>query len=126
MFGDKIIATGDVSEKLGRGRHTTRHIEAYSLECGGFVVDTPGFSSIEYDYDDYNFKECLAECFYDFGENIYGCKFSSCSHTKESGCKVLEAVQNGKIEPTRHKSYVEIFEELKDLKAWKSSKKQNR
>ena len=126
LFGNKNIATGDVSEKLGRGRHTTRHIEAYKLDCNGFVVDTPGFSAIEHDADDYNFKDCLAECFYDFGDNIFGCKFTSCSHTKESGCKVIEAVQNGKIEPSRHKSYIEIFEELKDLKAWKTTKKQNR
>lgn len=126
LFGDQNIATGDVSEKLGRGRHTTRHIEAYKLEYGGFVVDTPGFSSIEYDNNDYNFKERLAECFEDFGDNILGCKYTSCSHTKESGCKVIEAVQNGEIEPTRHKSYIEIYEELKDLKAWKSCKKQNR
>lgn len=126
LFSNKNIATGDVSEKLGRGRHTTRHIEAYSLPNGGYVVDTPGFSTFEHDSTDYNFKECLAECFYDFGDNIWGCKFSSCTHTKESGCKVLDAVKNGEIEPTRHNSYVEIFNELKDLKAWEANKKQNR
>ena len=126
LFGNKNIATGDVSEKLGRGRHTTRHIEAYRLDFGGYVVDTPGFSAIEHNDNDYGFKERLAECFYDFGDRIYGCKFTSCSHTKEAGCKVLEAVKNGEIEPTRHKSYTEIFDELKDLKAWKASKKQNR
>ncbi len=126
LFGNQNIATGDVSEKLGRGRHTTRHIEAYSLDCGGYVVDTPGFSSIEYDKNDYNFKENLANCFYDFGERIYECKFTSCTHTKESGCKVIEAVNNGEIEASRHNSYIEIFEELKDLKPWETSKKQNR
>ncbi len=126
LLGNNAIATGDVSEKLGRGRHTTRHIEAYKLPFGGFVVDTPGFSAIEYDNSDYNFKECLAQCFYDFGDNIHDCKFTSCTHTKEAGCKVLEAVENGEIEPTRHKSYVEIFEELKDLKAWETRKKQIR
>ena len=74
LFGNKNIATGEVSDKLGRGRHTTRHIEAYKLENSGYVIDTPGFSSIEYDNSDYNFKENLAECFYDFGERIYNCK----------------------------------------------------
>ncbi len=123
LFGDKIIATGDVSEKLGRGRHTTRHIEAYRLPFGGFVVDTPGFSSIEYDNSDYDFKETLAECFYDFKDHIYSCKYTSCTHTKEAGCKVIEAVTNGKIEKTRHDSYIQIFEELKDLKAWNTKKK---
>ncbi len=126
IFGNQIIATGEVSEKLGRGRHTTRHIEAYHLENGGFVVDTPGFSAIEHDVDDYNFKECLAECFYDFGDRISGCKFSSCTHTREAGCKVLEAVKKGEIEATRHASYAEIFNELKDLKPWEANKKQNR
>lgn len=123
IFGNSNIATGDVSEKLGRGRHTTRHIEAYRLDIGGFVFDTPGFSSFEHNIDDYSFKEALAECFYDFGELIYECKFTSCTHTKENGCKVIEAVNSGQIEPTRHKSYCEIFEELKDLKPWNASKK---
>ncbi|MBQ4120159.1 MAG: ribosome small subunit-dependent GTPase A [Clostridia bacterium] len=126
LFGNKNIATGDVSEKLGRGRHTTRHIEAYKLTFGGFVLDTPGFSSIEYDNSDYDFKENLASCFYDFGDNIYNCKFSSCTHTKEVGCKVIEAVKKGEIEKSRHDSYCEIFNDLKDLKAWEANKKQNR
>lgn len=126
IFGNAKIATGDVSEKLGRGRHTTRHIEAYCLDFGGFVFDTPGFSSFEHNIDDYNFKEALADCFYDFGELIYECKFTSCTHTKENGCKVIEAVNSGKIEATRHKSYCEIFEELKDLKPWNTTKKQNK
>lgn len=126
LFGNQSIATGEVSEKLGRGRHTTRHIEAFKLPTGGFVVDTPGFSAIEHDNNDYNFKEALAECFADFGDNIWGCRFTSCTHTKEAGCKVLEAVKSGEIEPTRHESYVEIFNELKDLKPWNAIKKQNR
>lgn len=126
LFGNQNIATGDVSEKLGRGRHTTRHIEAYKLSFGGFVVDTPGFSSIEYDNSDYNFKENLANCFDDFADYIYDCKFSSCTHIKEVGCKVIEAVKNGEIEQSRHDSYCEIFNELKDLKAWEANKKQNR
>ncbi len=126
LFGNENIATGDVSEKLGRGRHTTRHIEAYRFRFGGYIVDTPGFSSIEHDYNDYNFKENLAECFHDFHDYIYECKFTSCTHTKENGCKVLEAINDGKIEPTRHKSYIGIFEELKDLKPWETNKKQNR
>ena len=123
VFGNSNIATGDVSEKLGRGRHTTRHIQAYRLECGGYVVDTPGFSSIENNYNDYAFKEALAESFTDFGDLIYNCKFSSCTHTTENGCKVLEAVENGEIEKTRHNSYIEIFNELKDLKPWNTTKK---
>lgn len=123
LFGENLITTGEVSEKLGRGRHTTRHIEAHRLKFGGYVFDTPGFSSLEYDNNDYDFKVNLAECFDDFGDNIYNCKFTSCTHTKEVGCKVLEAVNNGEIEPTRHESYVKIFEELKDLKSWETQKR---
>ena len=123
LFGEDFIATGDVSNKLGRGRHTTRHIEAHKLSFGGYVLDTPGFSSIEHDNSDYNFKENLAECFHDFGDRIYNCKFTSCTHTKENGCLVLDAVKNGEIEPSRHESYIKIFEELKDLKPWEAQKR---
>ena len=90
------------------------------------MLDTPGFSSIEYDNSDYDFKENLATCFHDFGDNIYNCKFTSCTHTKEVGCQVIEGVKNGRIQESRHNSYCEIFNDLKDLKAWEANKKQNR
>ena len=122
MLGDDIIETGDVSEKLGRGRHTTRHTEIYPLSFGGFVADTPGFSSIDAG-DDFALKEHLAEYFEDFGDYIYECQFSSCSHTKEKGCAVIKAVKEGRIEKTRHESYVALFEELKDLKMWQNKYK---
>lgn len=123
LFGNQDIETSDVSEKLGRGRHTTRHIEAYPLDFGGYVIDTPGFSSIEYNGNDYGFKENLANCFPEFKNKISDCKFTSCTHTKESGCKIIEAVKNGEIEITRHNSYVKIYEDLKDLKPWNASKR---
>lgn len=122
MLGDDIIKTGEVSEKLGRGRHTTRHTEIYPLSFGGFVADTPGFSSIDAG-DDFALKEHLAEYFEDFGDYIYECQFSSCSHTKEKGCAVIKAVKEGRIEKTRHESYVALFEELKDLKIWQNKHK---
>ena len=122
MLGDDIIETGEVSEKLGRGRHTTRHTEIYPLSFGGFVADTPGFSSID-SGDDFALKEHLAEYFEDFGDYIYECQFSSCSHTKEKGCAVIKAVKEGRIEKTRHESYVALFEELKDLKMWQNKHK---
>ena len=121
LLGDDIIATGSVSEKLGRGRHTTRHNQAYKLSFGGFVIDTPGFSALEYDSSDYNFKENLPHYFRDFENVIYDCKFSSCTHTKENGCAVINAVKNGDIEETRHNSYIQLFEELKDLKPWEAA-----
>ncbi len=118
IFGDRKIATGEVSDKLGRGRHTTRHTELYELQNGGFVADTPGFSSLELDYKDFELKEKLQECFSDFSEFLYECRFSSCTHTKENGCAVIDAVKSGKIQKTRHESYVQLFEEMKDLKPW--------
>ena len=122
LLGEDIIKTGEVSEKLGRGRHTTRHTEIYPLSFGGFVADTPGFSSIEAG-DDFALKEHLAEYFEDFGDYIYECQFSSCSHTKEKGCAVIKAVKEGRIEKTRHESYIAMLEELKDIKIWQNKHK---
>lgn len=126
LFGNFKLATGEVSEKLGRGRHTTRHTELFRHEYGGYVADTPGFSSIEYDGSDYGFKEHLAECFPDFAEYIGQCRFTSCTHTCEKGCGVLAAVKSGEVESTRHKSYCELFEELKQLKPWNVQKNKNK
>lgn len=123
IFGSDKITTGDVSQKLGRGRHTTRHTELYELEFGGFVADTPGFSSLELDMNDYTLKEKLFDCFEDFSDFADGCRFSSCSHTKENGCAVIEAVKNGEIVQSRYKSYCEIFEQIKDLKPWQVKKR---
>ncbi len=122
-FGENTIATGEISEKLGRGRHTTRHTELYELPFGGFVADTPGFSSLELDLFDIELKEKLAEYFPEFEKYSDACRFTGCTHTKEKGCAVLEAVNSGEIEQSRHKSYTELFESLKDLKPWNLKKK---
>ncbi len=122
LLGEDVIPTGNVSEKLGRGRHTTRHTEIYPLGFGGFVADTPGFSSIEAGAD-YSLKENLTNCFFDFDGFTDNCRFSSCSHTKEKGCAVIEGVEDGKIEKSRHESYKALFDELKDLKVWELKEK---
>lgn len=123
LFGDELrLQTGEVSDKLGRGRHTTRHTELFRHKLGGFVADTPGFSSVESNNGNYDFKEHLAECFIDFNSYTDNCKFTSCTHTCEKGCSVLEAVADGKLSKTRHDSYVALFEELKDLKQWTAKK----
>ena len=122
VFGENLIATGEVSEKLGRGRHTTRHTQLYPLPFGGFVADTPGFSSFELDTSDFSLKEKLADCFWDFAPFSANCRFADCTHTKESGCAVLEAVSAGDIEPTRHASYLQLFDGMKDLKPWQNKK----
>ncbi len=126
LLGESVIKTGEVSEHLGRGRHTTRHIEAYRLSFGGYVFDTPGFSALDVQEFDYSFKEALPQLFPDFNDYIYDCKFSSCTHTKEAGCAVINAVNIGKIEKTRHQSYLQLFEELKELKAWETPKNKKR
>ncbi len=122
ILGEDRIATGDISEKLGRGRHTTRHTEIYALPFGAYVADTPGFSSLELDNSSYDLKENLMFCFRDFEPFLSECKFSSCTHIKEAGCAVLNAVKKGEIAESRHKSYCELSEEMKNLKPWDAKK----
>lgn len=121
LFGGLELETGAVSEKLGRGRHTTRHTQLFSVENGGFVADTPGFSSVEPDRN-YDFKERLAECFPEFAEFSDNCRFGGCSHTCEKGCAVLEAEARGLIEPSRLKSYQMLYNEFKELKPWENKR----
>lgn len=123
IFDDELIRTGSVSEKLGRGRHTTRHTELYELPFGGFVADTPGFSTLETAINNFEMKEKLPELFFEFKEYLPYCKFSSCTHKSDKGCAVLEALKKGEIQESRHSSYIEIFEELKDLKPWEAKKR---
>lgn len=117
------LKTGEISEKLGRGRHTTRHTQLYKLSGGGYVADTPGFSSLEIDKTDYDFKENLAYCFKEFEQYLPFCKFTGCSHTGEKGCAVCDAVNQGKIAKSRFESYISLYNELKDLKKWQIDKK---
>ncbi len=126
QFLENVIKTGDVSEKLGRGRHTTRHTEIYAIPSGGFVADTPGFSEIEAIKNDYAFKENLQFYFKEFEQYIPNCKFTCCSHTGEKGCAVNQAVIDGKIMPTRIESYRTLHSELKELKKWEIEKNSSR
>ena len=112
------LHTGEISEKLGRGRHTTRHVELFSLACGGEVVDTPGFSSFDAEELNLELKEALPETFREFLPYLDKCRFVGCSHTKEKGCAVLAAVKAGEIPPSRHQSYCRLHEELRTLRAW--------
>lgn len=112
------LKTAQISKKLGRGRHTTRQAELYRV-CDGFVVDTPGFSSFEIDKSDIILKDELAYCFRDFSDYIEKCKFyPSCTHSADKGCAVVEAVNEGKISKSRHNSYVQLYNEVKDIKEW--------
>lgn len=122
LFGSEKLATGEVSQKLGRGRHTTRHTELYPLPFGGYAADTPGFSSVDYYIGDYKFKENLICNFRDLKEYAGECRFTSCTHTSEKGCALREALKKGIIEQSRYASYVALFEELKDLRPWNTVK----
>lgn len=121
IFGNTALKTGEVSEKLGRGRHTTRHTELLRLTDGGYIADTPGFSSLETG-GDYEFKERLISCFPDLYEYSGGCRFTSCTHTCEKGCGVIAAAENGEIQKSRLESYKALFEELKDIKPWQAKR----
>ncbi len=112
------IRTGEISKKLGRGRHTTRNVELYKLDNGGYIADTPGFSTFETQKYDIIRKDELAGCFPEFREYEGKCRFPDCAHIKEKGCAVLEAVKNGHIPESRHSSYAEMYEEAKQIKEW--------
>lgn len=112
------LPTGEVSEKLGRGRHTTRHVELYDLGEDTFVADTPGFSSFDTDQMDVILKENLQYAFPDFGPHIGQCQFHDCSHRKEPGCAVTAALAAGQIEPTRYDSYLRLYEKASQIKLW--------
>ena len=112
------LPTGEVSEKLGRGRHTTRHVELYDLGEGTYVADTPGFSSFDTDQMDIILKENLQYAFPDFEAYVGSCQFHDCTHRKEPGCAVTAAVAAGEIEPTRYDSYLRLYEKASQIKMW--------
>ncbi len=118
IFKNKTeLKTGEVSEKLGRGKHTTRHTELYKVN-GGFVADTPGFSSLDMERLIKCDKNDLCNYFRDFEDYINQCKFTSCSHCNDKGCAVVKAVSEGKIEVSRHESYKTIYNEIKQIKEY--------
>jgi len=108
------LPTGEISAKLGRGRHTTRLVELFPV-AGGWVADTPGFSSFEAERLT---KDNLASCFREFARYAQGCKFHDCAHVKDSGCAVVDAVGAGEIPWSRHESYCALYDVLKEKKEW--------
>ena len=116
------LKVGEVSQALGRGRHTTRHVELFRLPNGAEIMDTPGFSSFEAEELNWELKQHLPETFLEFRPYLGQCRFIGCSHTKEKGCAVLEAIRHGDIQKSRHQSYLRLYEELKPLKEWEQKK----
>lgn len=117
MYPDFALETGEISKKLGRGRHTTRHVELLKIN-NGYIADTPGFSSLDFETNDLIKKDELAFCFPDFSDYIDSCKFSTCAHFNDKGCRLIEAVNNGDVMRSRHESYVTMYNEVKDIKDW--------
>lgn len=119
LYPNLQLKTAQISQKLGRGRHTTRHVELYKLDdVDGYVADTPGFGSMDLFRYDIIRKEDLQYCYREFEPYLGQCKFTGCSHTVEKGCAVLEALAEGKIEPSRHESYTQLYNEAKNIKEW--------
>ena len=116
------LPVGEVSKALGRGRHTTRHVEMFPLDEAAYVIDTPGFSSFDAQSLEWELKQHLPETFPEFAPYLGGCRFVGCQHVKEKGCTVLQAVKEGKIPESRHRSYVRLYEELKPLKEWEQDR----
>ena len=115
---DLSLPTGEVSEKLGRGRHTTRHVELYCLGKNTYVADTPGFSSFDTDQMDVILKENLQYAFREFGAYMGGCQFHDCTHRQEPGCGIRQAMEEGKIEKSRYESYLRLYEKASQIKLW--------
>lgn len=110
------LETGEVSDKISRGRHTTRHVELFKVAGGGYVLDTPGFSSVE--TEDIT-AEDLEECFPEIREISGGCRFRGCAHLEEPDCAVKQAVSDGRIPQSRYESYKELYEIQRSKKQWK-------
>lgn len=113
MLPGLSLETSEISLKLGRGRHTTRHVELIELDNGGYVADTPGFSQL--DFLELGVEE-LSSCFREFRELADDCKFRGCSHLHEPGCRVREALERGEVASSRYEHYVQFQQEMKDKK----------
>lgn len=112
------LATGQVSQKLGRGRHTTRHVELFALDDNTYVADTPGFASFDTEQMEIILKENLQYAFRDFAPYLGECQFHDCSHRAEPGCAVRRAVEAGEIEASRYQSFLQLYDQYSRIKIW--------
>jgi len=115
LFPHLSLETGTLSEKTERGRHTTRHVELFPFS-GGYVADTPGFSLLDFEHFDFFALDDLLSSFPDLFSLATGCRYDDCTHTKEEGCAVLAAIEEGKAERSRHETYLELYTILKAKK----------
>lgn len=122
LFPSLGLQTGEISRKIERGKNTTRHTELFTHQCEdgeGYIADTPGFSMLDFEHFDFFKKDDLPLTMREFDDYIGLCKYTKCSHTKEDGCAILEAVKRGDIAKSRHDSFVEMYEVLKNKTDWK-------
>lgn len=119
------VEVGALSEKIGRGKQTTRHVELFELTDGGYIADTPGFQSFEVERMDLVLRNDLQHAFTDFAPYIPDCRYTGCMHVKEKGCAVIKAVKEEKIERSRYESYLMLYDSMKEIKEWEL-KKQNK
>ncbi len=118
LFPELQLEAGEISRKIARGKHTTRLSELFVLECGGYLADTPGFSLIDFENFDFFPFEALPQTMREFVLHYGECRYLDCSHTKEEGCAVLEAIARGEIAPSRHESYLSMYRTLKAKPRW--------
>ena len=117
LSGELELETGEISDKLGRGRHTTRQAEVFPVG-EGLVIDTAGFSSIDFTTDNRIYSDELQYYFKEFSEHIGDCRFNGCRHLGDKGCRICELIDEGKISKSRHESYKTILDEIKVNKKW--------
>lgn len=121
LFPSLKLQTGEISRKIERGRHTTRSVDLYETELDGgslYIADTPGFSMLDFKQFDFFDKDALPYTFREFDDYIGECRYTKCTHTKEEGCAILEAVREGRIAKSRHDSFLELYDVLKNKKEW--------
>lgn len=118
LFPEMKLAAGEISRKIARGKHTTRQAELFPLEIGGFLADTPGFSMIDFENFDFFPFDALQGTMREFREHYGECRYLDCSHTKEEGCAVLDAIERGEISASRHESYLSMYLTLKAKPRW--------
>lgn len=117
LFPHLELQTYEVSRKTERGRHTTRAVTLYPV-YGGYLADTPGFSMLDFERFDFFSMDELVDTFRDFSPYVDKCRYADCSHTKEEGCAVLEAIKKGEISESRHESYIDMYNVLKQKPTW--------
>ncbi|MBO5305689.1 MAG: ribosome small subunit-dependent GTPase A [Clostridia bacterium] len=122
LFPERSIETGEISQKIERGKNTTRHVELFDYPCDGgigYIADTPGFSLLDFVRFDFFTKDELPMTMREFRAHLGECRFKKCTHTKEDGCAILDAIRRGEIAPSRHESFLEMYDSLKDKHDWK-------